>query len=277
MLTDARCRAAKATGKPYKLADAAGLHLHVSKTGHRSWRHKFRYGGKEQLRTLGSFPERVHLAAGHDPALAETGIRFVAMDHTGCGQRSAEEVARVKELAEGLIGTPFTDRNGESATLRWKNILIVAPYNMQVNALAAALPSAARVGTVDKFQGQEAEVVIVSLATSTPDDLPRHVEFFYSKNRKHGVSQADVYQMMAYARLYSCRELMLLYPSTPGASDGPRQAFGIHGGRERLRIATVDVAKDKAVIESALVDLALAMLAGDQLAPVATSARAATA
>jgi len=127
--------------------------------------------------------QRLHLAAGHNPALAETGIRFVAMDHTGCGQRSAEEVARVKELAEGLIGTPFTDRNGETATLRWKNILIVAPYNMQVNALSAALPSAARVGTVDKFQGQEAEVVIVSLATSTPDDLPRHVEFFYSKNR----------------------------------------------------------------------------------------------
>lgn len=54
---------------------------------------------------------------------------------------------------------------------------------MQVNALTAALPSAARVGTVDRFQGQEAEVVIISLTTSTPDDLPRHVEFFYSKNR----------------------------------------------------------------------------------------------
>lgn len=63
------------------------------------------------------------------------------------------------------------------------NILVVAPYNLQVNALKAALPDGARVGTVDKFQGQEAEVVIVSLATSTPDDLPRHVDFFYSKNR----------------------------------------------------------------------------------------------
>jgi uncharacterized protein len=63
------------------------------------------------------------------------------------------------------------------------NILVVAPYNLQVNALKARLPDGARVGTVDKFQGQEAEVVIVSLATSTPDDLPRHVDFFYSKNR----------------------------------------------------------------------------------------------
>ncbi|RZV29454.1 MAG: DNA/RNA helicase, partial [Sphingomonadaceae bacterium] len=127
--------------------------------------------------------QRLHLEPGHDPALAATGIRFVAMDHTGCGQRSDAEVERVKELAEELIGTEFTDRDGKTGKIDWENILVVAPYNMQVNALAAALPQAARVGTVDKFQGQEAEVVIVSLATSTPDDLPRHVEFFYSKNR----------------------------------------------------------------------------------------------
>ncbi|USA63289.1 TM0106 family RecB-like putative nuclease (plasmid) [Qipengyuania citrea] len=127
--------------------------------------------------------QRLHLQPGHDPALAEHGIRFVAMDHTGCGQRCDAEVARVKELVENLIGTGFTDRKGETGTIGWENILIVAPYNMQVNALAAAVPANARVGTVDKFQGQEAEVVIVSLATSTPDDLPRHVEFFYSKNR----------------------------------------------------------------------------------------------
>src|SRR3546814_16180516 len=54
---------------------------------------------------------------------------------------------------------------------------------MQVNALAASLPPTARIGTVDKFQDQEAEVVIVSLATSSPDELPRQIEFFYSKNR----------------------------------------------------------------------------------------------
>lgn len=127
--------------------------------------------------------QRLHLEPGHDPALAATGIRFVAMDHTSCGQRSDAEVERVKELAEELIGTEFTDRDGKTGKIDWENILVVAPYNMQVNALAAALLQTARVGTVDKFQGQEAEVVIVSLATSTPDDLPRHVEFFYSKNR----------------------------------------------------------------------------------------------
>lgn len=56
MLNDAQCKAAKATGKAYKLSDAHGLRLDVSKTGHRSWRHKYRYGGKEKLRTLGTFP-----------------------------------------------------------------------------------------------------------------------------------------------------------------------------------------------------------------------------
>lgn len=127
--------------------------------------------------------QALHLREGHDPALAKHGIRFVAMDHEGCGQRSNVEVIRVHELTSGLIGTPFTDRDGNVGAIGWDNILIVAPYNMQVNALKAALPDQARVGTVDKFQGQEAEVVIVSLATSTPEDLPRNVEFFYSKNR----------------------------------------------------------------------------------------------
>ncbi len=63
------------------------------------------------------------------------------------------------------------------------NILVVAPYNMQVNLLRDRLPPDARVGTVDKFQGQEAEVVIVSLATSSGEYLPRHIEFLYSLNR----------------------------------------------------------------------------------------------
>ena len=81
--------------------------------------------------------------------------------------------------AEGLLA----DRQGRAGTIGWENILIVAPYNMQVNALKAALPEEAQIGTVDKFQGQEAEVVIVSMTTSSPDDLPRHVDFFYSKNR----------------------------------------------------------------------------------------------
>ncbi len=64
-----------------------------------------------------------------------------------------------------------------------KNILVVAPYNMQVNLLKKILPEGTRVGTVDKFQGQEAEVVIISMTTSSEEYLPRSIEFLYSKNR----------------------------------------------------------------------------------------------
>lgn len=111
------------------------------------------------------------------------GIRMLSMTHEGCRQSSDEEVAKVVELVAGFLGQAFIDREGNKGTIGLDNILVVAPFNMQVNALKAALPEGARVGTVDKFQGQEAEIVIVSMATSSPADLPRHVDFFYSKNR----------------------------------------------------------------------------------------------
>jgi uncharacterized protein len=63
------------------------------------------------------------------------------------------------------------------------NILVVSPYNVQVNHLKSVLPSGARVGTVDKFQGQEAPVVLISMATSSVDDIPRNLEFLFSRNR----------------------------------------------------------------------------------------------
>ncbi len=63
------------------------------------------------------------------------------------------------------------------------NVLVVAPYNAQVNLLKSMLPAGARVGTIDKFQGQQAEAVIVSMTTSNGDCLPRNIEFLYDKNR----------------------------------------------------------------------------------------------
>jgi uncharacterized protein len=72
---------------------------------------------------------------------------------------------------------------GLAAVQQMRESLVVAPYNAQVSALAERLPNEARVGTVDKFQGQEAPVVIYSMATSTPEDAPRGMEFLYSLNR----------------------------------------------------------------------------------------------
>ena len=123
------------------------------------------------------------LNANAAPELAPAGIRYLPMQHEGCSQWSLEEVGRVKALYDNLLQQSYIDDNGAVQPMSTANILVVSPYNMQVSKLKLALPEGARVGTVDKFQGQEAEVVIVSMATSSGDDLPRNIEFLYSRNR----------------------------------------------------------------------------------------------
>jgi uncharacterized protein len=114
-----------------------------------------------------------------------TGLRFAPVEHSGNQNESPEEVAKVVELVDGLLraGTTWTTKEGETLTLKLEDVLIVAPYNAQVSALAQRLPPGARVGTVDKFQGQEAPIAFFSMASSTPEDAPRGMEFLYSLNR----------------------------------------------------------------------------------------------
>jgi uncharacterized protein len=113
-----------------------------------------------------------------------TGVRFVPVLHEGNRNESPEEAAVVAGLVEGLLdgGASWTDGDGRNHPIRPADVLIVAPYNAQVAAIERALP-AARVGTVDKFQGQEAPVSVYSMATSSPEDAPRGMEFLYSLNR----------------------------------------------------------------------------------------------
>ena len=127
--------------------------------------------------------QRLLLGKDPHPELKPTGIRFVSVRHDGCSQRSPEEAAVVQALYASLLKQSYVDRKGKRHRMTQDNILVVAPYNMQVNLLKQTLPDGARVGTVDKFQGQEAEVVIVSMATSSGEDLPRFIEFLYRKNR----------------------------------------------------------------------------------------------
>lgn len=82
-------------------------------------------------------------------------------------------------------------------------------------------------------------------------------------DRKHGVAQSDVYQLMAYARLYGCRRLMLLYPATREVRAGLRKSFGIAGGRERLDIAAIDIGHGQAT-EAQLRGLATGMISGSE-------------
>jgi uncharacterized protein len=113
-----------------------------------------------------------------------TGLRFVPVVHTGNQSDSPEEVETIATLVEELLrnGSTWTNNKRETEPLKLEDILIVAPYNAQVALLARRLPDA-RVGTVDKFQGQEAPVVFYSMTTSTPEDAPRGMEFLYSANR----------------------------------------------------------------------------------------------
>lgn len=114
-----------------------------------------------------------------------TGLRYVPVEHTGNQNESAEEVHKLAGLVGALLENraTWTDKAGKRITLGLKGILVVAPYNAQVAALASKLPDGARVGTVDKFQGQEAPVVFYSMATSSSEDAPRGMEFLYSLNR----------------------------------------------------------------------------------------------
>lgn len=127
--------------------------------------------------------QRLLLKGNINANLLPAGVRYVPVSHDGCSQKSHEEAQIVKELIESLVNQQYQDRNSQTHPLTLENILIVAPYNMQVNLLKSVLPEKARVGTVDKFQGQQAEVVIVSMTTSNQECLPRHIDFLFSRNR----------------------------------------------------------------------------------------------
>ena len=116
--------------------------------------------------------------------LPGAGLRFVPVDHEGNQRESQEEADRIASLVDGLLDAgSWTDADGVGRRITPKDILIVAPYNAQVNLLNRLLDGRAQAGTVDKFQGQEAPVVFYSLATSTPEAAPRGMDFLYSLNR----------------------------------------------------------------------------------------------
>ena len=114
----------------------------------------------------------------------EVGIRFIPVEHEGNTRGSTEEVDVVRrEIDRILDGGTYTDESGVSRTVTAHDILVVTPYNVQVRWLRERLPAGIEVGTVDKFQGREAPVVIFSMASSSGEDLPRSLEFLFSRNR----------------------------------------------------------------------------------------------
>jgi predicted RecB family nuclease len=112
------------------------------------------------------------------------GLRFVPVAHEGNQSSSPEEAECVRKIVNEIIDrkAAWIDRKGISRPIRLDDIVIIAPYNAQVFEIQDRLPGA-RVGTVDKFQGQEAPVVVYSVTTSSHADAPRGMEFLYSMNR----------------------------------------------------------------------------------------------
>ncbi|MBI2780899.1 MAG: TM0106 family RecB-like putative nuclease [Chloroflexi bacterium] len=142
------------------------------------------YGGQ-----LGWQPSLANQAlAGVAPAHG-TGMRWLPVPHGGDPRESIEEATVIAGLIQGLLdaGATWTDRFGVSKRIDQRNIVVVAPYNAHVErirrTLAVAGLSTDRVGTVDKFQGQEAPISIYSMATPTAEEAPRGMEFLYSLNR----------------------------------------------------------------------------------------------
>jgi uncharacterized protein len=146
-----------------------------------------------------------------------TGIRFAPVDHHGNRSSSDEEVARVAALIAGMRGGSFTDADGTTRPLRDKDFMVVAPYNAQVLRLRTGLPSDVQVGTVDKFQGQEAPIVFFSMATSSGEDVPRSLSFLFSRNRLNvAISRAQCLAVLVCsprlleARCQSIEEMQLV-------------------------------------------------------------------
>ena len=124
------------------------------------------------------------------------GSRFIPVAHEGNRRESQEEADAILAELRQLLGTSWTDVEGRTRPLVLGDVLVVAPYNDQVALLRETLPEGARIGTVDKFQGQEAAVVFFSMTTSSGEDLPRNLDFLFSRNRLNvAVSRA---QCLAY-------------------------------------------------------------------------------
>ncbi|MBY3201333.1 TM0106 family RecB-like putative nuclease [Rhizobium laguerreae] len=111
-----------------------------------------------------------------------TGILFVGVEHEGNTQASDEEVATIVELVADLLKGKYSD-SGLERPVKLEDILFITPYNHQRRKLEATLGTGAKVGTVDKFQGQEAPVVIISMCSSDVNESPRGMDFLFSKNR----------------------------------------------------------------------------------------------
>jgi predicted RecB family nuclease len=161
-----------------------------------------------RLHSVPECSEQRVLTNATDPG---TGIILLPVAHSGNRIASTEEANVIRRTLSGYLEKSWVDAQGAERSITLDDVVVVAPYNAQVGLLSRVLPLGARVGTVDKFQGQEAAVTIYSMATSSPEDIPRTFEFLYSRNRLNvAVSRAR-----AIGIVVCCPELLRARCSTP--------------------------------------------------------------
>jgi len=157
------------------LAETWRMHPEVTRFVSRSF-----YEARLQAR-----PENATLRLEGTDGFDGAGIAFVAAEHEGRDGVAPEEVEVALEVLRRLTrpGARFVDKHGAERDLRVEDVLVIAPFNRHVDALASALPGGVRVGTVDRLQGQEAPVVLYALGVSSLDLAPRGVGFLFDLHR----------------------------------------------------------------------------------------------
>jgi predicted RecB family nuclease len=158
------------------------------------------------------------------------GLVYIPVEHEGNGFESVEEEDRIADLVRDLLRMRLRRQDGTVRPVAAADILVVAPYNLQVRRLARRLPDL-RTGSVDKFQGQEAPVVIFSMCASSGDSSPRGIDFLFSRNRLNvAISRAETLAILVASpqlirtRCSSIEQMALVNVYCRAAAEGIRAA-----------------------------------------------------
>jgi predicted RecB family nuclease len=140
----------------------------------------------------------VSAAAG---ALGGAGLRVLPVAHEGRSQSSVEEARAIGAACRDLLaGGTVTDEHGDTRGLVASDLMVVAPYNLAVRCVREHVPAGVAVGTVDKFQGQEAPVVFFAMTCSSGEDVPRGLDFLFDRNRMNvAVSRAQCLAVLVHS------------------------------------------------------------------------------
>ncbi len=134
-------------------------------------------------------------------AISGAGLRVAGVEHEGRSQSSPEEAATIAAACRDLLtGATVTDDEGATRELLPEDILVVAPYNLAVRCIRERVLAGVRVGTVDRFQGQQAPVVFYAMTCSSGDDVPRGIDFLFDSHRLNvAVSRAECLAVLVHS------------------------------------------------------------------------------